>query len=146
MGTEDVVHFFKEGVRFRLSNQAVLKQWIKSTARKEGFRLHTLNYIFCGDEYLLQMNKEYLGHDYFTDIITFDNSLERKHIEGDVFISIDTVQKNALRFETNLQDELHRVMIHGLLHLLGYKDKSVKDKKKMKAMEDKYLAILATRS
>ncbi|HNQ61734.1 MAG TPA: rRNA maturation RNase YbeY [Bacteroidia bacterium] len=134
------IHFFKEGVKFRLNDQAKLLKWLKATAKKESYKILCLNYIFCNDDYLLEMNKNYLNHNYFTDIITFDNSIQKNIIEGDVFISIDTINKNAKRFETGFDNELHRVMIHGLLHLLGYKDKTEKDKKKMRAMEDKYLS------
>ena len=142
MGKEESIHFFKEAVRFRLNRQDALRKWLMKAVRKEEFRISTLNYIFCNDEYLLQINKEYLGHNYFTDIITFDNSSEKKIIEGDIFISIDTVRKNSARFETRFQDELHRVMIHGLLHLSGYKDKTENDKKKMRAMEDRYIKFI----
>ena len=140
MSNDKSIHFFKEGVRFRLNKQSELLVWLKATARKESYKIHTLNYIFCSDAYLLEMNKNYLNHNYFTDIITFDNSVEKKIIEGDIFISIDTVSKNAKRFETSFDNELHRVMIHGLLHLLGHKDKTEKDKKKMRLMEEKYLS------
>jgi rRNA maturation RNase YbeY len=142
MAKQETIHFFKESVRFRLNKQKELRTWLKSCARKEGFKIHTLNYIFCNDAYLLEMNKEYLGHNYFTDIITFDNSVEKKIILGDVFISVDTVEKNSKRFETTFDEELHRVMVHGLLHLLGYKDKSKADRSEMKKKEDQYLALL----
>ncbi|MBP6334733.1 MAG: rRNA maturation RNase YbeY [Bacteroidia bacterium] len=143
MGKETAIHFFKEEVKFRLGKQAKLCDWLISCARKEGYKINTLNYIFCTDDYLLSMNNEYLGHNYFTDIITFDYNVEKNNITGDVFISIDTVNKNSLRFNTTFQNELHRVMIHGLLHLVGYRDKTEKEKQKMKSMEDKYLAFLA---
>lgn len=91
------------------------------------------------------MNKDYLGHNYFTDIITFDNGIEKKIIEGDIYISVDTVKNNSVRFNTTFNDELHRVMIHGLLHLLGYKDKKENEKSKMRMTEDKYLAYFKSK-
>ena len=85
------------------------------------------------------MNKEYLQHNYFTDIITFDNSTEKKTVEGDIFISVDMVMSNSKKFKTTFQDELHRVMIHGVLHLLGYSDKNPKAQATMRKMEDRWL-------
>ena len=142
MAKDANVFFFKEGVSFRLNDQEKIKSWLTKAARKEAYRIKTLNYIFCDDKYLLQMNKDYLHHNYFTDIITFDNSTEKKIIAGDVFISVDTVRSNSKRFDTNFYDELHRVMIHGLLHLLGYKDKTEANKKRMRKMEDIWLDVL----
>lgn len=142
MAKDANVFFFKEGVSFRLNDQEKIKSWLTKAARKEAYRIKTLNYIFCDDKYLLQMNKDYLHHNYFTDIITFDNSTEKKIIAGDVFISVDTVRSNSKRFDTNFYDELHRVMIHGLLHLLGYKDKTEANKKRMRKMEDLWLDVL----
>lgn len=142
MAKQETIFFFKEGVSFRLNKQEKLKTWLKKAALKEAHKINTLNYIYCNDKYLLQMNKDYLHHNYYTDIITFDNSTEKKIIEGDVFISVDTVRSNSLRFNTSFDDELHRVMIHGLLHLSGYKDKTEANKKKMRKMEDLYLGML----
>jgi probable rRNA maturation factor len=138
---ENNIQFFKEGIRFRLNDQAALRKWLVSAARKEKFRIEALNYIFCDDKYLLDMNKAYLKHNYYTDIITFDNSLEKYSIIGDVYISIDSVRKNAVRFNTTFNDELRRVMVHGLLHLVGYKDKTEKDKKRMRNAENLYLNL-----
>lgn len=142
MSMEETIYFFKENVKFRLTKQKELKALLKKIAKKEGHKTQTINYIFCNDKYLLNMNKQYLHHNYFTDIITFDNSIEKNIIEGDIFISIDTIKKNAVKFKTTIQNELHRVMIHGLLHLIGYKDKSKKEKEQMRNMEDKYLEII----
>lgn len=136
------IYFFKEKVRFRLSGQEALRSWIGKAVWSEKYKLVTINYIFCSDKYLLQMNKEYLQHDYFTDIITFDNSTEKKTVEGDIFISVDSVKRNAKTFGTTFEDELHRVMIHGVLHLLGYKDKTAKDKAVMRRMENAWLLKL----
>src|SRR6185312_7511210 len=104
-----------------------------------GFKLKELNYIFCSDSYLLQINQQYLDHDTYTDIVTFDNSDIAKTITGDIFISIDRIRENASKFGVTEANEVHRVIIHGALHLLGYKDKSPADKKKMTLKEDFYL-------
>ena len=135
------INFFKEGVTFRLSEQHKLKKWIAAVIKGKRFTLVQINYIFCNDAYLLKMNKNYLHHNTYTDIITFNNSTEKKKIEADIFISYERVKINAANYETSVNDELHRVMIHGVLHLLGYKDKSAKDKKLMRKMEDKMLKL-----
>lgn len=145
MKKEESIHFFKEKVLFRFSKKEQIIQWLSSTASKEGFKIRNLNYIFCSDAHILKMNKDYLGHNYFTDIITFDNGIEKKIIEGDIYISVDTVKNNSVRFNTTFNDELHRVMIHGLLHLLGYKDKKENEKSKMRMTEDKYLAYFKSK-
>lgn len=134
------ITFFKEGVSFRMNKQEALRKWITLAAKKEGYKIEQLNYIFCSDRYLKKMNVNYLNHNYYTDIITFDNSMEKKKIIGDVFISIDTIKYNATEYKTTFENELARVMIHGLLHLVGYSDKSLNDQKKMKSMEDLWLS------
>ncbi len=133
------INFFKEGVTFRLSKADDLKKWISSVAKKEKHGIGEINFIFCTDAFLRKMNKQYLQHDYNTDIITFDNSEETKTISGDIFISIDRVRVNAKEFKTTFDDELHRVMVHGVLHLLGYDDKTEKLKKEMRKMEDAHM-------
>jgi rRNA maturation RNase YbeY len=133
------ISFFKEKVVFRLSKQESLRNWITKAAKKEGYSIQEINYVFCSDKYLKKMNVDYLNHNYYTDIITFDNSIEKKKIIGDIFISIDTVKFNAKEYETTFENELHRVMIHGLLHLVGYKDKTPKAQKEMRKMEDYWL-------
>lgn len=140
------IQFFEEDIVYKLKNKAKVRQWINETIIAEGFKLQELTYIFCSDPYLLQINQQYLDHDTFTDIITFDNSFEEKRITGDIFISIDRIRENALKFNVPETDELHRVIIHGILHLLGYKDKSVVDKEKMTQKEDFYLAERAFNS
>lgn len=134
------ITFFKEGVSFRMNKQEALRKWITLAAKKEGYNIEQLNYIFCSDRYLKKMNVSYLNHNYYTDIITFDNSVEKKKIIGDVFISIDTIKYNATEYKTTFENELARVMIHGLLHLVGYSDRSPKDQKKMSSMEDFWLS------
>jgi len=133
------ISFFEEDIQYNLKDKLKVKQWIKDTIAAEGFKLDELTYVFCSDEYLLQINQQYLDHDTYTDIITFDNSSEDKVITGDIFISIERIRENAAKFNQSVTDELHRVVIHGALHLLGYKDKTAADSKNMTQMEDKYL-------
>jgi probable rRNA maturation factor len=134
------IYFFKESIRFQMNHSSELKKWILSAIRKHKFKVKAINYIFCSDKYLLKLNKQFLKHNYFTDIITFDNSTEKANIEADVFISIDRVKANSNEFGTSFRDELHRVMIHGSLHLVGYKDKGPKDLSSMKQAEDLWLS------
>ncbi len=135
------IQFFKEGTHFRLNHQKLLVTWLKRVARNEGFRIGVINYIFCNDDFLLELNKKFLEHNYFTDIITFDYGEKKGEISGDIFISVDTVAKNASLYSSKFSEELHRVMVHGLLHLCGYKDKSIRDKSIMRKMEEKYLSV-----
>ncbi|HVS94761.1 MAG TPA: rRNA maturation RNase YbeY [Mucilaginibacter sp.] len=135
------INFFEEDIHFDLKNKIKVKTWVKSVIQAEGYGLQDLNYIFCSDEYLLQINRQYLDHDTYTDIITFDNSVTEGLIEGDIFISIDRVRENAEKFQTGETNELHRVIIHGALHLLGYKDKTPTDKTLMTEKEDHYLTL-----
>jgi len=134
------IHFFEEDILFKLKNKTKIRQWITGTIQAEGYRLQELNFIFCSDAYLLQINQQYLNHDTYTDIITFDNSEIEKVIVGDIFISIERIRENASKFNVPEENELHRVIIHGVLHLLGYKDKTAESKNLMTSMEDKYLA------
>jgi probable rRNA maturation factor len=133
------INFFEEDIVYTLRNKIKLKQWIKAAVIEEGFRLDELTYVLCSDEYLLKMNQQYLDHDTYTDIITFDNSEEEGVITGDIFISIPRIKENAQKFSVSEADELHRVIIHGALHLLGYTDKTATAKKKMSLKEDYYL-------
>lgn len=134
-----VITFFEEDISYNIRNKIKLKQWIKAAIIEEGFRLDELTYVLCSDEYLLKMNQQYLDHDTYTDIITFDNSEEEGIITGDIFISIPRIKENAEKFSVSEADELHRVIIHGALHLLGYTDKTASAKKKMSSKEDYYL-------
>jgi probable rRNA maturation factor len=133
------IRFFEEDVSYKIKNKLALRQWVAETVKAEGYKLNELSYILCSDEYLLQINRQYLNHDTYTDIITFDNSTGNKGVFGDIFISIDRIRENALKLNIAEADELHRVIIHGVLHLLGYKDKNPADKKKMTLKEDFYL-------
>lgn len=136
-----MIQFVFEDVKFTLSERLRLKAWIKEVVSSYGMKIGNICYIFCNDDYILDVNKQYLNHDYYTDIITFDYD-EDDVISGDLFISIDTVKSNSIQFSTQFIDELHRVMIHGVLHLLGLKDKAPEDEKAMRLAEDKALALL----
>ncbi len=116
-----------------------IKSWIKAAIEEENHRLADVNFIFCSDAYLLDVNKQYLDHDYYTDIITFDY-VENGKVSGDIFVSCDRVVENAKTFGVDFKTELNRMLIHGILHLLGYKDKEPKEKELMTQKEDYYLA------
>ena len=135
------INFFSEEYAFTLKQKTLVRNWINQTILEEGFRLGELNFIFSGDEYVLKINRDYLNHDTYTDIITFDNSEEEKLIVSDIFISIERIRENSMKFNVSERDELHRVMIHGTLHLLGYPDKGKEAKKVMTANEDHYLSL-----
>jgi probable rRNA maturation factor len=133
------IQFFEEGISYTLKNKTAVRKWINDTIVAEGYKLRELTYVFCSDAYLLQMNQQYLDHDTYTDIITFDNSEEEGLIIGDIFISAERIKENSAKFAVTETHEMHRVMIHGTLHLLGYGDKTAADKKKMTLKEDFYL-------
>ena len=135
------ITFFEEDIDFKLSNRNLHKKWLKEVAKTEAYVISDLNYIFCSDSYLLKINQDYLNHDTYTDIITFDNSEEELTIEGDIFISIDRVLDNAKKEQVLFEEELHRVMSHGLLHLMGYKDKTKEDQIAMRKMEDQSVSL-----
>jgi len=136
------IYFFSEEVKYTLKNKIQIRSWIKDTIAAEGYKLGELNFILCSDEYLLAMNQQFLKHDTYTDVITFDNSEEESKIVGDIFISIERIQENATHFKGTVQHELCRVMVHGTLHLLGYKDKGKAAKTLMTEKEDYYLSKL----
>ena len=133
-----MIHFCTEDITFSLKEKLNHKAWLNEVAKQEGKKILELTYVFCSDEYLLQINQEYLNHDTLTDIVTFDNSEDPKKIEGDIFISIERVKENGSVLGTSAT-ELERVMVHGLLHLLGYKDKKKEDKALMTEKEDYYI-------
>lgn len=137
------ITFQSEALKFTLKEKTRHKNWLMKLVAKEKYTILELNYIFCSDEYLHQVNLDYLNHDTYTDIITFDNSEDKKSkkIEGDIFISIERVKENAMKFSVNPDDELHRVMAHGLLHLMGFKDKTAKDSAVMRGKEEESIAL-----
>ena len=133
------IHFFSEDTSFKLKQKIHIRKWVKNTIEEENRRLSEINFIFCSDAHLLSINQQYLHHNTYTDIITFDNSSENGQIAGDIFISIERVRDNALSYNVSEKDELHRVMIHGTLHLLGYPDKGKVAKMVMTSKENYYL-------
>jgi probable rRNA maturation factor len=122
-----------------LKDRNRLRKFIGKMLKKEGKPLAELQYIFCSDAYLLAINREYLQHDYFTDIITFNLSEKSQPINAEIYISVDRVRDNAANYNSSFRKEFHRVIFHGVLHLCGYKDKKPKDSKVMRQMEDKWL-------
>ncbi|MDX2173726.1 MAG: rRNA maturation RNase YbeY [Bacteroidota bacterium] len=129
------IHFYNEDIDFKLKNKSKLKSWIKQIIELEKKTLGTLNYIFTSDEELLKKNIQFLNHNTLTDIITFDYC-EDKQLNSDIFISVERVNENAKKFEVTFQEELHRVIIHGALHLCGYKDKTKPDAETMRKKEN----------
>lgn len=139
------INFFTEDFPFKLQKGAALKKWIADVVANEGYRLKELNYIFCSDTYLHSINLQYLNHDTYTDIIAFDRSVRDDTIEGDIYISIERVEENARQLSLTFYEELHRVLIHGVLHLCGYTDKTVGETITMRNKEDACLSLLAER-
>ena len=135
------IYIFNEDTKFSLEDEAGTIEWIQNILYDEGHVDENINYIFCSDDYLHQLNLEYLDHDTYTDIITFDNSEAGENIEADIFISIDRVRENAASLNKSLEEELHRVMIHGLLHIIGYGDKTDSEKQVMREKEDAGLSL-----
>ena len=135
-----VISFYTENIDFNLPSKREVKSWLKTVAEAEGKQTGAIAVIFCSDDYLLQLSRHYLQHDYYTDIITFDYT-EGLVLSGDLFISIDTVRANAERYWQTFNDELHRVILHGLLHLCGYEDATPAQQAIMRERENKYLAM-----
>ena len=127
---------------FELSNENFLNDWINTIVSSHGYTIGEINYIFCDDTYLHKLNLDFLQHDTLTDIISFDSTLG-KLIGGDIFISVERVAENSKDYKVSFTDELHRVMIHGVLHYMGFKDKSIVDKKRMRKEEDNALFLLS---
>jgi rRNA maturation RNase YbeY len=135
------INFFSEQSSFKLPKENESRTWIKQVISSLDKELQDLNFIFTTDEYLHNINKQYLQHDDFTDIITFDYSDIDDEIEGEIYISIDRVKENANKFQETFKDELHRVMVHGILHLSGYNDRTETEKEEMRNYENHYLAL-----
>ena len=142
MASKSKVYFFSHNVKGEISKRTLLRQTLEFLFKKEKKELDCLNYVFCSDEFLLKLNREYLQHDYYTDIITFTLSGDEAPINAEAYISIDRVRDNARRFALPFNRELLRVVIHGALHLCGYSDKSARKKVQMRKKEDHYLAYL----
>ena len=136
-----IIHFFTEDITFKLAHPRKTSSWITAMVKKERRSIKDINYIFCSDGYLLQINKDYLNHNTLTDIITFDYSEGAKQLEGEIFISIERVKENSSLYNTTFQDELDRVLIHGILHLIGYSDKKPAKKAQMRKKEEACLSL-----
>ncbi|MBR1850633.1 MAG: rRNA maturation RNase YbeY [Bacteroidales bacterium] len=134
------IYFSSEDINFSLKHKLKVKKWISEVIRKAGCRVGDISYLFCSDAHLLGINQTYLDHDTYTDIITFDY-VEDGLISGDILISVERVEENAQAFATTFDRELHRVIIHGVLHLLGQGDKTEADAARMRAREDEALAL-----
>lgn len=135
-----MVSYFNEDTKFDFKEKRLTNRWLKLVAESEIRRLGDISIIFCSDNYILDVNMKYLQHDYFTDIITFDYC-EEDTVSGDLFISVDSVRENAAFYGTEFKDELNRVIVHGVLHLIGYDDHSEEDIKEMRAKENYYLSL-----
>lgn len=135
-----MIRFFSNEISFNLSSKNIVKEWIKRVVTSYGYKLGDVNVIFCSDEYLLQINKDYLNHNYYTDIITFDYS-EEGRIAGELYISIDTVLANAAEYNQERAAELLRVIIHGFLHLMQFNDQSPEEEAEMHSKEDAALSL-----
>lgn len=135
-----MIQFFNQDTTFSLENKAQITKWIQNTFQHEGIDKNIeLSIIFCSDESLLEINQQFLQHDYYTDIITFPIEEDEKHLEAELYISIDRIKDNAQKLKKTFENELHRVIIHGTLHLCGYGDKSPEEEKQMRQKEDFYL-------
>jgi probable rRNA maturation factor len=139
-----MINFHTEDIVFTIKSKTRIKKWVIQTIEMKKHEAGDINFIFCSDPYLLSINKQYLDHDTFTDIITFDYSKGIKNMPlcGDIFISIDRIKENAKTFSKTMENELHRVIIHGVLHLLGYKDKTKEAKEEMTKQENRCLKML----
>ncbi|MCR6720232.1 MAG: rRNA maturation RNase YbeY [Chitinophagaceae bacterium] len=137
--TESRINFFFE-TPVTLRDRVKLKKALFNTLKKNGRQVESLNYIFCTDERLLEINRQYLQHDYYTDIISFELSIPSQPLVGEIYISIDRVRDNAKQHNQTITRELHRVIVHGVLHFCGFKDKTSAEEKEMRAAEEKFLA------
>ena len=134
-----MIRFFNEDVPYKLPHKQAVRQWLKQQTEREGYTVGELNYIFCSDEYVLQVNRDYLQHDYYTDIITFDQSEEEGKLAGDIYISVERVVDNAAQLGVPAEQEMLRVLAHGLLHLCGYLDKGEEEEAQMRQKEEEWL-------
>ena len=135
-----MISYYFEDTDFQFKNRTINNKWLRLVAESEIRRIGQISIIFCSDNYILDVNQQYLQHDYFTDIITFDYC-EGDRLSGDLFISVDTVRENAQEYGTEFTEELNRVIVHGVLHLIGYDDHSEEDIAVMRKKEDYYLSL-----
>lgn len=141
-----LIGFNSENISFSLPGKQQIRRWLSGVLLKEGFSFQSINFIFCTDHFLLKLNRQFLGHDSLTDILTFDYTSENtpEELSGEIFISVDRVKENAKIFGVTFDEEIQRVMVHGVLHLCGYSDKTQKEKKQMRINENKYLTLFKT--
>lgn len=135
-----MIRFYCEDTVYRLPQKKLTKKWVAALIAEEGYSLGNINYIFISDNGILELNKKYLNHDYYTDVITFDY-VENNIISGDIFIGVETVKSNSKKLKNSILSEVRRVIGHGVLHLCGYGDKSEKEKRLMREKEDYYLSL-----
>lgn len=135
-----MISYFTEDIKFNFKSKRLTNRWLTLVAESEIRRIGEISVIFCSDPYILSVNQKYLQHDYYTDIITFDYC-EVDRLSGDLFISIDTVRENSAEYGTEFEDELNRVIVHGILHLIGYDDHTPEDVAEMRKKEDYYLSL-----
>lgn len=140
-----MVRYYNDQTNFRLRDKRKIASWLKAVAQEEGYALGDVTYIFCSSEVHRKMNIDFIGHDYFTDVITFDYSDLKGEgiVSGDIFIDVDTVKDNARIYGATFTSEMHRIIVHGVLHLCGQKDKTERAEKQMHRKEDKYLKLLS---
>ena len=138
-----MIQFLSERISFQLKEKPKIRKWLQDVIRIEKYKAGAITFIFCSDDFLLTLNESFLNHSTYTDIITFPGLEQPKVVSGDIFISIDRVSENAKKYKQPLERELNRVMVHGILHLAGYKDKTKSDKLEMTAKEDYYLSVVS---
>jgi probable rRNA maturation factor len=141
MAIESRIYFFLEEISYNLKHKRKLREWLIQSAENEDYTIGVLNYILTNDNILVQLNKEYLQHFTLTDIISFDLSEKEGELSGDIYISVDRARENAREYKVNLNNEINRLMIHGVLHLMGYKDKSREERELMREKEEFYLSL-----
>lgn len=141
-----MISFNNCGSRYSLKERNLVRKWLEKVAEEEGnFNIDSVDYVFCSSQYQLELNRQFLGHDYFTDIITFDySSLKRKKVSGEIYIDVETVRSNAGIYGARFRNEMLRVIVHGVLHLCGQNDKNMCDNVAMHQKEDRYLRLLGT--
>lgn len=138
---EESILFFTDGIKYSLRDRKKVRQWLHRVAQSHKKKIASLNYVFVSDKRLLEINKQFLDHDTYTDIVTFPVEVQRGYVAGEIYISIDRVKENAKSFEQSMKMELSRVMAHGLLHLCGFKDKSAAEQSVMRRQEEKALDL-----
>ena len=140
-----MIHFYNQECNYLPTNRLVIRKWIAEVIRREGYTAGEINYIFCSSDYHRQMNRDFLGHDYYTDVITFEDRESRVEdgiVAGEVYIDVATVEDNAELYNSLPVNEMRRIIVHGALHLCGHKDKSPWAEKQMRRMENRYLKLL----